>query len=87
MVRALRPSRDPCVGQELNLNYASLLQDCMCRTEEVDQGGGRNSVIKRQEFVPGPLRGERAEAPEGVRRQSPRVSVHPEQLLEPLWGS
>lgn len=87
MVRAPRPSRDPCIGQELNLNCASLLQDCMYRIEEVDQGGGRNSVIKRQEFVPGPLRGERTEAPEGVWRQSPRVSVHPEQLLEPLWGS
>lgn len=72
--RVLRPGRDTCIGRELNLICAFFLQDCTCGIEEDDRGGKRAEgrvLSKDTEFAPGPLRSERAEGPEGPRRQSP----------------
>lgn len=76
--RVLRPGRDTCIGQELNLICAFPLQDCTCRIEEDDQGrrrkmGRGNSVIQRQSLCldPSEVRGQKAQkVPGGRARES-----------------
>lgn len=75
---------DTCLGQELNLSCAFLIKDRQVDlrlTRAIEGKGQREHYGKTQEFVPGPLRGEKTEVPEkGPWKQRPRVSRQDRRL-------
>lgn len=88
MGRVPSPGGDTCTGQELNLNYAFLLQDCTCRIKEVDQASRRkrgrgNVIIKRHRSLCLVPSGERAGSPRKRCLEAEPLSQHtPNAALE-----
>lgn len=88
--RVVRPGRDTCISQELNLICAFLLQDRTCRIEEDDQGrrkkmGRGNSVIQRQSLCPEPSEVRRQKAQKVPGGRAPE-STHVQCICLSLSG-